>query len=718
MNTMLVGSVFLLLGLSVSATAQQPRRVVHISLEAGSDSDLATDGSAARPFRTLRGWASRDGNSSVSGITFGPGVHSLVDTGGLALDTAGSAAQPFVVKGAGRGTTLLTAAVRVTGFVESGGGGGGGAAAGPRTWKATLPPNTTYFRQLFVRQPPPGASSSSSRSSPNTTTTFSRRHTARSPEMQYDHANSANPKYAVVYKPGQVRPSYHNQADVLATLYHCWTATTHHIREINASNLTLTLLRSPHVDIPRCEHASGRRFYVEDAREELDEPGEFYYDRATRELTYLPEAGESLHAAGGAFEAWAPQLIAPVALRADFVELRDLSVVHAAADMSGFFEGDCDGQAASNLLAGGAVTINGSIGGAVLANVEVAHVGGFGVVVAGAARDCSLSRLHVHDVGAGAVNVQRSRAAATTGAAGAAGAAGGAGVRNLSLVDSELEDGGHVYKMGPGLLLQECHRCEIAHNRIHHFYYSGISTGYAFADGHISDTAIEFNELHTLGQGALSDMGCVYVWGGHQPGLLVNNNLCHNVSAYSYGAWGLYNDQTTHGVAHTNNVVHSTEGACYHDHEGFDVTLANNIFAMDGTADGAIKSAAKTATWHAAFNMSRNIIYSSGAAALFSAGGDSQWALSSFDFNVYWRAESAGGGGDDVRLFPDNQTLPEWQAHGVAGGKLGGEDKHSVVADPHFANAAAHNYTLQEGSPALALGFVPIDLSTVGPRVL
>jgi hypothetical protein len=57
-------------------------------------------------------------------------------------------------------------------------------------------------------------------------------------------------------------------------------------------------------------------------------------------------------------------------------------------------------------------------------------------------------------------------------------------------------------------------------------------------------------------------MGCVYVWGGNQSGLLVDNNLCYNVSSYSYGAWGLYNDQTTTSVTHTNNVVHSTMDAC------------------------------------------------------------------------------------------------------------------------------------------------------------
>jgi len=33
--------------------------------------------------------------------------------------------------------------------------------------------------------------------------------------------------------------SYHAQADVLVTLFHSWTATTHHIASITASNRTL-----------------------------------------------------------------------------------------------------------------------------------------------------------------------------------------------------------------------------------------------------------------------------------------------------------------------------------------------------------------------------------------------------------------------------------------------------------------------------------------------
>eukprot|EP01048_Picozoa_sp_COSAG05_P025908 COSAG05_NODE_6816_length_897_cov_18.740602_1_plen_210_part_10 len=187
--------------------------VVHIDLDRGSDSPSESDGSAEKPYRTLQGWAAARGSASsgTSGIHFGPGMHDLVSAGGLKLDTAGDPGAPFTVSGEGRGLTQLSAAIQVRGFTERRVQSAGGRSV--REWHTMMPENTTYFRQLFTR---PGAVGN-----------FSRRLTARSATMTYDHTNMKNPQFAIVYSEGQVRASYHNQDDVLATLYHCWTATTH-----------------------------------------------------------------------------------------------------------------------------------------------------------------------------------------------------------------------------------------------------------------------------------------------------------------------------------------------------------------------------------------------------------------------------------------------------------------------------------------------------------
>ena len=48
--------------------------------------------------------------------------------------------------------------------------------------------------------------------------------------------------------------------------------------------------------------------------------------------------------------------------------------------------------------------------------------------------------------------------------------------------------------------------------------------------------------------------------------------------------------------------------------------------------------------------------------------------------------------------------------------KARGYDLFSVVADPKFADPEHGDFTLAPDSPAFDIGFVPIDLSTVGPR--
>ena len=48
--------------------------------------------------------------------------------------------------------------------------------------------------------------------------------------------------------------------------------------------------------------------------------------------------------------------------------------------------------------------------------------------------------------------------------------------------------------------------------------------------------------------------------------------------------------------------------------------------------------------------------------------------------------------------------------------RAGGNDTHSIVADPLCASLERNDFSLLPGSPALALGFRPIDLGDVGPR--
>ncbi|MBU1896408.1 hypothetical protein KKB55_01395, partial [Myxococcota bacterium] len=71
------------------------------------------------------------------------------------------------------------------------------------------------------------------------------------------------------------------------------------------------------------------------------------------------------------------------------------------------------------------------------------------------------------------------------------------------------------------------------------------------------------------------------------------------------------------------------------------------------------------------------------------------------DYNVYWLT-----GGKPLEIAA--VSWDKWREWGF--------DKHSVVADPLFEDVSKEDFRLKAGSPALGLGFKPIDVSRVGLR--
>ena len=72
-----------------------------------------------------------------------------------------------------------------------------------------------------------------------------------------------------------------------------------------------------------------------------------------------------------------------------------------------------------------------------------------------------------------------------------------------------------------------------------------------------------------------------------------------------------------------------------------------------------------------------------------------------WDYNLYFHE-----GGEPMRFM--KYSFDGWKAKGL--------DEHSLVADPLFVDPKNGDFRLKPGSPALRLGFKPIDVSTVGPR--
>ena len=57
----------------------------------------------------------------------------------------------------------------------------------------------------------------------------------------------------------------------------------------------------------------------------------------------------------------------------------------------------------------------------------------------------------------------------------------------------------------------------------------------------------------------------------------------------------------------------------------------------------------------------------------------------------------------------DGNFVIAWQSEG--------QDTHSIIANPQFADAPGDDYTVPGDSPAVAIGFEPFDLSAAGPQL-
>jgi len=99
-----------------------------------------------------------------------------------------------------------------------------------------------------------------------------------------------------------------------------------------------------------------------------------------------------------------------------------------------------------------------------------------------------------------------------------------------------------------------------------------------------------------------------------------------------------------------------------------------------------------------------NIFYYKGRSRkLYQCGlwGHPEWdpRQALFDHNLVWNEGLPVASELDPRRT--YRSFPEWQQTG--------QDAHSLVADPQFVDAAADDYRLRPGSPALALGFRDIN---------
>ncbi|MCE5248891.1 right-handed parallel beta-helix repeat-containing protein [bacterium] len=533
-------------------------------------------------------------------------------------------------------------------------------------WTAEIPEvkaGTWYFRQLFVNG--------------------KRCQRARTPDNGFFTADgeiSMEDQARFTFRNDDIKPGWAESGDIEVIALQAWAEIRMPIRNIDVAKKIVTLSG-------KCRPSNREkdaRYWVENIREGLDQPGEWYLDRTAGVLSYIPRPGEDMTKA---------EVIAPVAqelvrfegkpeTNSYVTNIAIRGITFCYTDWSLPAEGYSDVQAAYDIPA--VITGNGAQS-VTIEGCAVRHVGNYAVEFARGCTKITITESELADLGAGGVKIgeptNRENTAEQT--------------FGNSVTDNHIHDIGEVYPAACGIMIFLSGGNLISHNHIHDTYYTGISNGWSwgYAETNAKENIIEFNHVHDIGRGMLSDMGGNYNL-GVQPGSVIRNNLFHDITSYGYGGWGIYTDEGSSYILIENNIVYRTKSGGFHQHYGRENIVRNNIFA-NAVLGQIIRSRMEE---HLSFTFERNIVYWGERPLLGGNWSDNQYKL---DYNLYYNTS-----GEPV-MFKD-WTFEQWQKRG--------QDVHSMIADPLFADPENGNFTLSSDSPAFKLGFKAIDMNTVGPR--
>lgn len=580
---------------------------------------------------------------------------------------------------------------------------------GRRAWVAELPEVAAgrwAFRQLFVdgrraprsRWPKQGLFTMES-----------------SPGMRVPAGWGNGGQTQFVAAEGQVR-NFAHPGDVEVVYLHFWIEERSNLASVDATKRMVTMARPSCSSLVASWGTKLADYYYDNVLEELSEPGEWYLERATGKLYYLPLPGEDPEKT----LVYAPRCMQLLALVGEpdnnrfveFVRFRGVTFRHTdwrhpsddGAVMAGGSNKDITPYSRRHLRGNKAAAPQAAcdVPGVVLfegarhcalEDCTIEHIGWYGVEIGDACRGLRVVGNTIRDMGAGGVKIN------------------GAAARDMSpirvtgqhrITDNVITAGGRIFHSAVGVLAMNAFGLVISHNHIHDLFYTGVSVGWewGYHENVSRDNRVEKNHIHNIGQGLLSDMGGIYTL-GVQPGTVLRGNLIHDVRSAHYGGWCIYPDEGSSHILVEHNVCYDADRQAFHQHYGRENVVRNNIFAF-GNEAVAIYSRAEP---HKGFTFVRNILIAEGKPIIRSQHPpEVERARMWCDLNLVWDV----CGEPHYEVKGQRLTLDEWR-------KLG-HDPHSKVADPCCHDLGKRDFRLHPKSPAYAMGFEAIDLSDVGPR--
>ena len=502
------------------------------------------------------------------------------------------------------------------------------------------------------------------------------------------------------FKEADLMPDWSNLTDVELVAFHRWSTSRMRVASIDADQKVVNFT-GPTRGLARwTDFETNHRYFVVNIKEALSQPGQWYLDRPTGVLTYIPKPGESPDTT----EVFAPRVDQVVVMAGDVKQHRWIQHIRfegltlAHTNWACEPDGESFPQAAIN--ASEAVAAIGTRDVRFI-RCAIVHTGGYAMGFGAGCRNVQVEACEMVDLGGGGVKIGNAGGAHSWGQLQADPSDLESAVEHITVRDCTIAHAGRIHPAAVGVWIGHASYNTVEYNHIFDLYYSGLSVGWTWGyamPSRAHRNEIGWNHVHQIGQRVLSDMGGIYTL-GVSPGTRIHHNTFHDIESFSYGGWGLYTDEGSSEISMDHNLVYNTKDGSFHQHYGRDNHVTNNIL-VNSKIWQVRRSRVED---HRSFIFDRNIVYWTLDTPLLG----SNWKDGGFDIdhNLYWHD------GKDFDFV--GMSLDKWREMG--------KDQHSFIADPLFVDAAANDFRLREDSPAKQIGFETWDYTKAGrltPRSL